>query len=267
MKTVFCIFFVNLFCLIVAAQSKPVLLADISPDWEDVSEIVNHKVLDAVIYEFEKDARGLLAVRICSSDPLPVAFASSHQLRFFASVTIPRRLKSFRELRFLRENEADFYILRNPKGCNSSNKKFHTEYWYVSSSADMPEFIEVRKADTILVENLTSSFERTERDILGEDNKAGLVADSAVYEKVISSAIERLLKNKTAYLLVEGFTERRNTKTFQTKILQLKRELSRASIGDHRIFIKRKQYNGDSKDDPKEIYPNITIVYQEPKKL
>lgn len=260
MNKLCCLIFVILvFCEIAISQNNPVLLADISPNWDDISELINHQVVDGVEKRLKQDPNGLFAIRICSTDPLPIAFASAHQGEFFAVRIMKSRLETLRNNWSPKTYAAEMYFLRNTKGCKSTKGISHVEYWYVPGYADLPEFVEIKKADDITLHHLTFFSKNFNGELISlPKSQEPLLLTPEYYEMIINKVKELLIKNKTAYLLIETDAFGGGARKVQLKVNNLKLILNQIGIGNHRIFIKKSGWE-NSKED---LYPNLTIVYQ-----
>lgn len=260
MKKLYCLIFVILvFCQLATGQNKPVLLADISPNWDDLSELINHDVVDSVEYRMEKDPNSLFAVRICSPDPLPITFASINRGQFLARQIIKPRLERLREQWLPGTYAAEMYFLRNTKECKSTKGETHVEYWYVPSCADLPEFVEISKADDITLQYLTFSSKNFNGELISQPVTGEHPLLTPEYYKIVVNKVKELLiKNKTAYLLIETNASGRGARNVQIKVNKLKSLLNQIGIGNHRIFIKKSGWEDSTED----LYPNLTLVYQ-----
>lgn len=258
-KLCYLIFVVFVFCEFALSQNKPILLADISPNWDDISELINHDVVDAVEYRMKKDPNGLFAIRICSPDPLPIAFASTDRGQFLAFRIMKPRLETLRNNWSPKTYAAEIYFLRNTKGCKSTRGESHVEYWYVPSYADLPEFVEISKAEDITLQYLTFFSKSFNGELISQPvTQEHPLLNHEYYKIVVNKVKELLIKNKTAYLLIETNAFGRGARNVQLKVNKLKSLLNQIGIDNHRIITK-KSGREDSKED---LYPNLTIVYQ-----
>jgi hypothetical protein len=194
-----------------------------------------------------------LAVRVCSTDPLPVALATAKGAPFLATINFEK----------LGIPKSQIYYLRQDRNCTFAvNDYVLTEYWVVYKGNELPEFIEALRATSLSGHELTRA-----NFLLGEDRsevrspkieKLNPASYSGVLDKVVN-----LMKEDRSALTVIAVPYYKYSPLIElnrrTREMQL--FLKTNGVAGHRIFIK-KIYSGQwlpsSKDSPQ--YPDITIV-------
>lgn len=241
-------------------QNKPVFLAQVSPNPDDITELINHDVVDKVENYLRKDPKGLFAIRTCSSDPLPVAFAYANGGQFFALRLMKERLSSFINPQTKEFAESKMFFLRNDKGCKFYGSKSFVEYWFVPSEADFPPFIEIKKTENFNNKVLIYNYKEFDGDLLSlTPSKDFTLLTPDYYESIKKKLVELLKEDKTAFVLVNYPTYGNS----YNNAVQLQTYLIKNGIGKHRIFIKKCAASCYiSQEERKTLYPNLTITYQ-----
>lgn len=242
------------------SSNKPLLLGKSSPYYEDQDKL--YHAIESTTEMFRKDPNALLAVRVCSTDPLPIAYVNAAGLDWV--------IKQFNEqLDYLRKQifsvnipASRVYYLRNDKGCGSYKNINLTEYWFISSSADFPEFIEFGKPENIAEKTLVFASQVDEELISGKNSGNFIPLKSGEYEVFKDKLVKMLRENKTSLVLI-------NYPTFETKqrpifinASKLKKFLIEAGIRSQRIFVKSSKIDNFADQPQNFSSPNISILYQ-----
>jgi len=280
MKQLFCsvvlLFWLLQVCAYSQISGKPVLMAELpdNVDGLDVSNYLN-KISIKALDNFNKSPNGIIAVKVCSSEPLPIAlfFGVDNPL-----INVPIFSKEYFEVSknsIQKEIKTEIFFLRTDKNCKSHQRGFPTQWWFVPEGADFPEFVEYKKMDDISISHLiyenyppsnedkfvfqiNSQLLKTEKDV---------EATSENYTLAEKKIAELLKKNLTAYLLIAKPNTlsafRREKKIIDPKAIALRSFLNKQGIGNHRIFIREcsrcfsYMYQSKSKD----LYPEVSIIY------
>lgn len=238
------------------------LLAKVSAKDEDPSERIIHTI-ENTLDKLEKDPTAVYAIRICSPNSLPIAFADASGIKL-AVRQITQRLDYLKNTKFINFPESNIFLLRNNKKCQLSKNPPVTEYWYVPSNAELPEFVEIRKYGDITFDELTFDYEKFDTRLLGSSASEAATLNAKDYEAVKAALVQKLKKDKTSLLLIEvpQFIIKRKTKIAAPQADELKSFLIRNEIGSHRIFIKRNGYFYQKTNSDTDLYPNLTIIRQ-----
>lgn len=237
------------------------LLARIFPK-DDYAERIIHTI-ENTADKFEKDPNAVYAIRVCSPDPLPVAFAGASGVAL-AVRQIMLQLDYLKNTKFLNLPESNIFFLRNNKDCGLKNNSAATEYWFVPSNAELPEFVEIKKHTDLTANGLIFNYSDFDEKLLCISAPEDVALTPRYYEAIKSELVKMLKKNKTSLLLIEApqFLMKGKIKTIPSQADELKLFLTRKGIGKHRIFIKKSgQYFQNAKPNT-DFYPNVTIIYQ-----
>lgn len=237
------------------------LLARIFPK-DDSSERIIHSI-ENTSDKFEKDPNGLYAIRVCSPDPLPVAFVGASGVAL-AVRQITLQLDYLKKTKFLNVPEPNIFFLRNDKGCGLNKNSAATEYWFIPSDAELPEFVEIKKYTDITINGLIFNYSDFDEKLLSLSVTEDAVLTPNYYEMVKAELVKMLKKDKTSLLLIEvpQFLVKRKTKIIPSQADELKLFLTGKGIGKHRIFIKKNGYYYQEVNSNTGFYPNVTIAYQ-----
>lgn len=254
-------FIILVFCNVLMGQKTPVFLAQVSPNPSDIIELINHDVVDKVEKYLRKDPKGLFAIRTCSSDPLPVAFAYSNGGQFFALRLMGERLSSLKYTSNVEIAEPKMFFLRNDKGCKFYGNKSFVEYWFIPSDADFPPFIEIKKTTNTNNKVLIYNYKEFDGDLVSLPPSEDFTSlTPQYYESVKKKLIDLLKEDKTAFVLI-NYPIYGNS---YNNAVQLQTYLINGGIGKHRIFIKKCAASCYiPEEERKTLYPNLTIIYQE----
>lgn len=277
MKTlIFSILTIFIFCISAASQisDKPILLGNRTHYDEDTDALFHS--LEKTQSMFEKDPNAFFAFRVCSTDPLPIAFADAAGVSYGVEI-VKRRLNNLKESSLKNISESNIVFLRNDKNCKFYKNTAITEYWFVPSKADFPAFVEGRNIEDISKDDIIYG-----RDDFSTNTYAGeyvfsingkflslkdseVKATPELYEITKSKIVETLKKNKRAYLLIKIPIYGAIKKTIAQKAIQLQKFIIKNGIGDHRVFIKSCVFcmSEDAKMPSTSTgYPDVAIVYQ-----
>ena len=238
-----------------ADRSSASLVGTVVPEDEDVSETLSTiSLLIEADFNFDKD---VLAIRVCSNDPLPMAAAYAKGLPVYArsepylSPSINERT-SFKPI-----PTSKIFFLRQNKNCKIvKNQQFLTEYWIVPQTARFPDYVESNKA-----ENITAYLLNSNADFDGKIiSSSGRISLTPKYFKMIkSNLLEMLKQDKKSFVLLEMPISGISHKTITANTLATKRFLMRNGIGGNQIFIKNYPLYSEAREDK---YPAITVVCQ-----
>lgn len=213
---------------------KPYLITTFYPMGEDFLEAISN-------YEFSFsttfESKGLLAIRICSKDPMPVALATASGRPFWVTSMLEK--KGFSKARMI--------YLRQDKNCKLENdQEALTEFWSVPRDTELPEFAESRKAQDLSVYELAQSEELT----------------PALYKSALDKLIDVLRKDRRATAIVHiPYYPKSVSLEMNKRISFTLKYLSDNGIGGYRIYV-RKFSLGARPDatfeDP--IYPDISVI-------
>lgn len=225
------------------ANKEPIFVGSVRPQTEDIHNASSDKY--QLIQNYFESSDDRIAIRVCSKDPLPIAFAFAVGQPFIA-------------LDYWKLNgnfiNTKIYFLRQNKRCElKPNFRYLTEYWVVPQGAKFPVSVEIKRAEDLELEYLTSSFSEFDGEIISSEDWIKLTPD--YYKKVESKILESLKEDKRAMVLLET----PNSKKVWKRALRTKRFLTKRSIKNSRIFIKKNNY---FYADKKYKYPNITVVRQ-----
>lgn len=273
MSCLIAVFFV--FCCLVNSQNlnKPIYIGGNSPYYEDTDSLYHS--LENIQEDFRKDPQGTFAIRVCSNDPLPIAFADAAGVIYGINI-VEKQLNFLRNTASLKIPESKIIFLRNTKGCKFYKNIPLTEYWFIPSYTDLPEFVETRKAEDIVIDDLI--FQSPDNLLNIKTITDRLVYSFYIDEKINTSKkeiklgfeniqaakngiAELLKKDKTAYLLINIPSSANKRNNIALKANEFKSYLVKLGIGSHRIFIKNCLscfYPNNSEIQ----FPKVAIIYQ-----
>lgn len=283
-KVKFCLIIIFcLLCGIVVAQQpgKPILITEITgEDGElDLSEYI-YRIVEKTRANFRNYPEGIVAVRICSSEPLPIALDFGIDHPFLVAERLRKDVDAYRD-KYFDKKITEIVFLKSNKNCRRfKSGLFPTQYWFVPKGVDFPEFIEYKKLDDISKENLifenflrdkflkNQSIEDTKSLFLingkffGTEENVQLTPETYLDAK---KKIASLLKeHRTAYLLINTPDTVKERRKINPKAIELKTYLIKQGIGSHRIFIKQcsRCYSYIYEAESEEFYPEVSIIYQ-----
>ncbi len=271
-KSFYCAFVIFIFCAaafgqgvgepILRKSDGSILLAKVAPNGEDPSEKIIHTI-ENTQDKLAKDPTAKYAVRICSADVLPVAFANAGGLQL-AVRQITLQVDSLRNTLFLEFSESNILLLRNDKKCGLGKNSPPTEYWFVPSDAELPEFVEVRKQSDINIQSLIFNFGEFDEKLLSISAPENAPLSEKYYRLVKDKLVEMLKKDKTSLLLIETSQTvlKQKKKIVPPEADALKLFLIRQGIAEYRIFIKKSGYHYQESNTNTDFYPNVTMIYQ-----
>jgi len=256
------LFFV--FCLSSNAQSisKPVYIGGFSPYYEDPDGLYHD--IEAAGDRFRTDQNGFFVVRVCSTTPLPIAVTNAAGVNWGIKI-VKNQIAVNKYSSNITIPESRIYLLRNTKGCNFYKNLPLTEYWFVPSDAEFPEFAEIRKPEDISSKNLIELYSFIDGRLLSPEKFNDSISLTPEYYEIFKTRLlEMLRKEKSALLSIEYLTTYGKAKNqILNEANKLKTFLIFNGIGKHRIFIKECivgcGYDNKSNNSK---YPNVTIVYQ-----
>lgn len=243
-------------------QNKPIYLGGYSPYYEDPDGLY-HKI-EGTGGRFSSDPNGFFAVRVCSTAPLPIAVTNAVGVDWGIKIVKNQIAVQNGSLR-VSIPESRIYLLRNPKGCKVYKNLPMTEFWFVPSNAEFPEFAEIRKPEDISSKHLIDFYILIDGRLISPEKFNDSIALTPEYYKIFKNLIlEMLRKEKFALLSIEYLTTSGKSKNqILNEAHKLKTFLILNGIGKHRIFINECVvicgYDNESNNSK---YPNVTIVYQ-----
>lgn len=154
--------------------------------------------------------KNYLAIRICSNDPLPVAFSLAKGMPQYVIENIKRYNPLFEF------NTPQITILKNNANCEiKKNEYYLTEYWAVNNNAQDLKFTESENFENIIVSEIK--------------------IDSKSKQQII----ETLKSNKNSWIIVKMSVKQKN---IPREIQRLQRFLRGNKIQKDRIFVKKLQF-------------------------
>ncbi len=262
MKYFVCLVFILIgFCQTGFSQPNATLIGQYTPATEDPDGLY-HEIENAAD-KFTKDPNAFFAMRVCSANPLPIAFANALGVKFAVKI-VNQHIEYFKKTLAVKIPDSKIYFLRNDKGCKLISQP-NTEFWFVPSNADFPAFVEIENYDNLTVHNFTYWFEEVNDGMLLSPplpSPTGSLLTPELYEKVKSNIYQTLRNKKTAYLQIEIPRYGKKTQIAKIKVQagKLKTFLTGNGIGSHRIFVRTIE---DATNSERDIYPDVTIIYQE----
>ena len=255
------------------SRTKPFLISRVHYRNEDGGEQLYH-TLEQAKAAFDDDAEFSLALRICSKNPLPVAFTTFNP-SYQASVMVTSFSPDVLGKSGINLNKV--FLLKPAKNCSGSWKNAAAEYWLIPKNSDFPEFSEI---GSILdyCDSFKLNSAKYERKVLVESFKMGekiFASDAANENNFLTpfnefafklNLLKLLQKNRFSFILFEYPDSGRLKKSIFSKAVQLKQFLVKNNIRSARIVVDscataRDECDFDSKTKHS-IYPNITLIQQ-----
>lgn len=244
-----------------SGENQSVLVGSFSQKTGDFSEAWDNMKQRLKAFDSEND---ILAVRLCSSDQLATAVTMSY-------VSLFEKFDELETQGVIKYEEVTgkpigwtYYVprkqvilLRNDKNCPlSKNGYAETEFWIVPPNAELPSFVESRRA-TDLAELQITSFD----NYLNNTEKKELSPE--LFKKALQKTAEFMKENRTAAVTISiSFVGRIPSKTLSNRVSEIRQFLLQKGIGEYRIFIKKSSLgNKPFFNDFKENYPRISIIY------
>jgi hypothetical protein len=197
----------------------------------------------------------ILAVRVCSNDPLPVALAMANAAPFLAALKLEKRGIP----------KSSIYYLRNRNCKPVLNNYVSTDFWLVPKNAEFPEYIEVRRASNL------SAYELTRAGALA-DNPPVEVRSYELnkltpqsYKDVLQRMVDLMKANKGAVAVIQvPYYKRSSAPELNKRVDDTLEYLKANGILTHRIYI-RKIYSGVTAPSPEDVpkYPDIMVVSED----
>jgi hypothetical protein len=245
-RRVLCLFILIMTVGSAASQLRPqapTLLVALTEKSEDPWEVIDNlglRVRSELISE-----KSFLAIRICSTDPLPVAVATARGLPFVAAELFSR----------IGIPKSSIVYLREDGVCAPTFKGSRTEYWLVPRNAEFPSFVELQYATGLSFEVLA------ERDLY-RGNRQATIDRSAwqqlnekSYQSVLNDLMSKLVENRNCSAVIAFFNDRRTRDINERKkIAAIRAMLTSNGIGIHRIHFK------SIESFYKQEYPAITLI-------
>lgn len=255
-------------------SSKAILMSEMQAIPEnvdfDISEYL-YKLGMKTAANFDDYPNGLIAVRVCSPELLPIALVYGSTNPLSTTERFRELTNSFR-VNLPPDAKTEIYFLRSNKNCKLS-EQFTVQYWFVPEDADFPEFVEHKKMDDIYINDLIYEILQLDdselkfpfkADKMLLDAEDDVEVNPEIFETAKKKIAELLIQNKTAYLLIKMPDTLRQQRIINPRAAALKTFLNKQGIGNHRIFVRKcswcfnNTYNSKSKD----LYPEISIIYQ-----
>lgn len=259
-KKLFCIVnFIVIFSTLLNGQNsyKPLLLGKSSPYYEDQDRLYHQ--IESTAAMFKNDPNALLAVRVCSTDPLPIAYVNAAGIDWVIK-QFNEQINALRKQTYPVDIPASrVYYLRNDTGCGSYRNVNLTEYWFVPSDADFPEFIEFSKPENILEKTLIFSSQIDVRLIAPDKPENFISLTTAGYETFKVNLIKKLREDKTSLVLINYPSSGIAQKIIFDKSNKLKMFLTKYGIRPQRIFVKQSPKDDFNNHSDSELFPNVTV--------
>lgn len=255
------------------SHNKPFLIAKVNSMSEDGGEKLFH-TLEAAYNAFMADPKLSLALRVCSSYPLPVIFTSDEYSVAGAKYAIKSRFSSEFRGYISGINVEKVFLLKNDKNCLYSENSKITEYWIISENSDFPEFVEIGKltdykalgedpTDKYNRESIVDSF-NLKKEFSPENIKENVLLTPLNYPTFKNDFLKSLKEDKLSFVIIEYPDYGKTKKTIFEQSVQLKKFLTKNYIRENRIIVKTcKWFNCEFDFDSKfPIYPKISIVHR-----
>ena len=262
----------SLFGQIKPAEKTNVLAGKFGWGMQDVPETWDNMKTEK-ISGFIPD-QDILAVRICSTDPLFVALDTSF-------ISVISRIEELENQGIIERDsktgepktwqyyvpENRIVLLRQNKQCRIvKNKPADTEFWIVRPQNELPEFVETRNASGMSKFDiiLGDAFFKNEnyKSNVENNNSFKKPLTPTVYKTALAEAADFMKQKRTALLIIKGsFYGRSPSKILSGHIAEAQNFLKKNGIGDHRVFV-RNISNDISATEDADKYPAISIVYE-----
>lgn len=248
--------------------NKPFLLSSIQGIGEEIGERRFH-TLENAYAAFLDDPQFLLALRVCSSYPLPIV-STSNEYGIFWTVDLIKKRFSY-ETNIAGSSRGipleRVFLLRNDKNCTFYNQKnFVTEYWLIPKDSDLPNFVEIEKLDEYDRDDLIAdSHFQTSEDLTNTLTPEKYVpVTSSSYESFKFNILKLARKNKFSYFLIEYPNAGKSKRKVFLESSRLKQFLVKNNIREERIIVKQcdEQYCNLGFEDKYPVYPNIAHIYR-----
>lgn len=251
-------FLLLMFCSLGLGQNKndrPRLLMSFGANNEDVLNAIFNLGGQLAEANFNPQEE-ILAVRVCSNDPLPIALAMANSAPFLTTLKLEKRGIPKSSIFYLRQN----------KNCKSiPNDYVSTDFWLIPKNAEFPEFVEARRASNL------SGYELTHAGFLAEVDPVEVRSSELEkltpqsYNLVLKRMVDLMRKNKSAVAVIQvPYYRRSSTAELNKRVRDTLEYLKVNNIADHRIYV-RKMYSGNTmaspEDEPK--YPDIMVVNED----
>jgi hypothetical protein len=254
----------------------------------DASETWNN-ALDEKLSGF-RYKRDILAIAVCSTDPLPVALSMSAgnifgdlaELEYGGGYEYEEKtglpiIKDDDEKPGYNQNYR-FYVprnriifLRQNKNCRLlKNSKADVDYWIVYPNNELPEFVEARKATElnefdVIDDNNYFSKEISRKTALADGGyKDAIKLTPEIYKTALTQIVSIMKERRTAISVIKTFYWGAvPSKTILARTAQAQKFLKDQGIGNNRIFVRKISYGNDRdmmKYNPD--YPNISVMYE-----
>ena len=219
----------------------------------------------------------LLAVRICSADPLLVALETAfvspiNRVDELENQGIYERDPKTGEPKnwqyYVPKNRAVF--LRQNKTCRiTKDKPADVEFWIVRPNNELPEFVEARKVSEIsdfdiILGDAYFKDGNHKKDTIENNYSKGEKLTPEIYKTALMRVVNFMKEKRMALTVIKiPFYGRFPNKIINNHALEAQNFLKKNGIGSYRIFIKKISYGNDvpSNEDIDE-YPSISIVYE-----
>ncbi len=220
-----------------------------------------------------KPDKDILAIRLCSADQLAVAVNLSYVSLFDKLDELETQgIIKFEEntgkpigwLYYVPRERVIF--LRNDKNCPvSKNGYAETEFWIVPPNAELPAFVESRRAIQLSSIQLTSFGQYLEQKKQEQNSDAeSKELTPELFNRALQQSAEFMKENRRATVVISAlFAGRTASKTLSNRVVETRQFLIKSGIGEHRILVKNISLgNGTFTNDYKKYYPNISITYE-----
>lgn len=195
----------------------------------------------------------ILAVRVCSNEPLPIALALSAGAAFVTT----SRLQGFGI------PKSNMYYLRYNNCRVRSHNYGATEYWFVPKNAEFPAFVEARRVSHISGYEMTHAGFVGTREPFDPRSAQSEKLNPELYEQTLQRISKLLKDNKGAVtIIILPQYKLAPTAELNKRVGYTLNYLTQRGVARHRILIK-KIYPGyviESGNEPR--YPDISVVVE-----
>lgn len=230
---------------------QPILLGSFGASDEDVLNSIS--ILEGRLVQANFNPNeSFLVLRVCSNDPMLVALSMSKSEPFLTTSMLEKHGIPKSSVIYLRQNKTCKPLLKNYAS---------TDFWIVPKSAELPEFIEARKASNISGNQLTRAGFLQEEKLVKAISSGMVSLTPQSYKAVIEKIVDFLESSKSAVVVIRvPFYRFSSAVELNRNVRETQRYLRGRGIAQHRIYVK-KIYSGSSfapEDEPK--YPDVLVV-------
>lgn len=222
--------------------NKATLLFSLQPEDEDLAEAIY--IIGEQAKSKMQSKQDVLAIRVCSKLPLPFALSGSYGNPFLTADLLTKNYSI---------SKNNIYYLRQETNCEMYNSAL-TEFWFVPENADLPEFVEFKRATDLFSQTITT------RGYIYRENETSRKLNPQLFQQTLDIVVDRLRKNRTIFVLINFSSPDKKTKSEVAKrSIETKEYLQKKGISSYRIILNR-CIDEEVEDSKENSYPTIIIV-------